>query len=104
MRILVASQKERKQPIKWLIGDDEINPLKYWKVNRGRFPLLSKLANEIYSCPATTAGIKRVFSVAGRLIGNRATTMKDRNFEKKLFCQVNQEVWAQTKICRGFLK
>ena len=52
----------------------------------------SKLAIEIYPCPATMAGIERVFSVAGHLIGTRATTMKDENFEKKLFCNVNQEV------------
>ena len=38
-----------------VISDEEINPLKYWKVNKGRFPLLSKLDTEIYSCPATTA-------------------------------------------------
>ena len=53
--------------------------------------MLSELAIEIYSCPATMAGIERVFSGAGHLIGTRATTMKDENFEKKLFC-VNQEV------------
>ena len=27
-----------------VVSDDEINPLKYWKINSGRFPLLSKLA------------------------------------------------------------
>ena len=90
--ILAASQKERKQPIKWLIFDDEINLLNYWSVNSGQFPLLFKLAIEIYSCLATTAGIERGFSVAGHLIGTRAATMKDENFEKKLFCNVNQEV------------
>ena len=74
-----------------VVSDDEVNPLKYWKINSGRFPLLSKLAMEIYSCPATTAGIERIFSIAGHLIGTRATTMKDENFEKKLFCNVNQE-------------
>jgi hypothetical protein len=71
--------------------DDEINALKYWRINSARFPLLSKFAVEIYSCPATTAGIERVFSIAGHLIGTRATTMKDENFEKKLFCNVNRE-------------
>ena len=73
-----------------VVSDDKINPLKYWKINSGRFPLLSKLAIEIYSCPATTTGIERIFSIAGHLIGTRATTMKDDNFEK-LFCNVNQE-------------
>ena len=68
-----------------------VNPLEYWKINSGRFQLLSKLAVEIYSCPATTAGIERVFSIAGHLIGARATSMKDDSFEKKLFCNVNQE-------------
>ena len=46
-----------------VVSDDEINLLKYWKINSGRFPLLSKLAIEIYSCPATTAGMERIFSI-----------------------------------------
>ena len=62
-----------------VVSDDELNPLKYWKINSGRFPLLSKLAIEIYPCPATTAGIERIFSIAGHLIRTRATTMKDDN-------------------------
>ena len=74
------------------MGDDETNSFKYWRVNSGRFPLLSKLAIELYSCPAIPVGIEGAFSVAVHLIGTRATTMKDENFEKKLFCNVNQEV------------
>ena len=35
--------------------------------------------------------LKEFFSIAGHLIGTRATTMKDENFEKKLFCNVNRE-------------
>ena len=49
-------------------------------------------ATEIYSCPATTAGIERVFSIAGHLIGLRATVMMDENFKQKLFCNVNKKV------------
>ena len=49
-------------------------------------------ATEIYSCPATTAGIERVFNIAGHLIGLRGTVMMDENFEQKLFCNVNEEV------------
>ena len=66
--------------------------MKYQRVKSDRFPLLSKLAIEVYLCSATMAGIERVFSGAGHLIGTRAITMKDENFEKKLFCNVNQDV------------
>ena len=54
--------------------------------------MLSKLVIEIYLCFPITAGIERVFSVADHRIGTRATTMEDENFEKKLFCNVNQQV------------
>ena len=59
--------------------------------------MLSKLAIEIYSCSATTAGIEKVFSVAGHLIGTRATTTKDEHFEQILFGNVNQEVMSGGK-------
>ena len=68
-----------------VVSDDEINPLKYWKINSGRFPWLSKLAIEIYSCPATTAGMERNFSIAGHI-------RKMKILRKTIiFCSVNQE-------------
>ena len=91
--------------------------------NRGKCKVCEKWFEssrfEIYSCPATTAGIERMFSIAGHLIDTRTTTMKDGNFEKKLFCNVNQEamflgrkgkymsVWLETwfvRIRSGFRK
>ena len=41
--------------------------------------------------PCNYGGIERIFSMAGHLIGTRASTMKDENCKKKLFCNVNQE-------------
>ena len=73
-----------------VVSDDEINPLKYWKINSGRFPLLSKLAIEIYSCPATTAGIEKILTIASHLIGT-VQLLRKMKIEKKLFCNVDQE-------------
>lgn len=40
------------------------NPFMFWQGNTLRFPLLSKLARKYLSISATSAPVKRIFSVA----------------------------------------
>lgn len=45
---------------------DEIrSPLEWWRVHRGAFPILSKLAARYLTIPASSASCERVFSQAG---------------------------------------
>ena len=51
------------------------DPLIFWKSHSQQFPLLSKLAKQIYSIPATSTSVERQFSAAGLVINNRRTNL-----------------------------
>lgn len=40
------------------------NPLVFWQNHQDKLPYLAKLARQIYSIPATSAGVERQFSSA----------------------------------------
>ena len=45
--------------------------IKYWLLEKARHPVLSQLALNIYSIPASSADCERVFSELGDLLGRR---------------------------------
>ena len=49
--------------------------LKFWQSNVDEFPCLSKLAREIHSIPATSAGVERQFSIAGLTLSERRNSL-----------------------------
>jgi hypothetical protein len=50
------------------IMDTEIDALKWWKKNSGRFPKLAKIAKDVLSVPASTLASEAAFSLSGRVI------------------------------------
>ena len=48
--------------------DSEIDALKWWKKNSGRFPKLAKIAKDVLSVPASTLASEAAFSLSGRVI------------------------------------
>ena len=63
--------------------------LDWWKLHYGQFPLLAKLARCLFSIPATSAAIERVWSSSGLTITNRRSTLGPRNFKHLLFVHEN---------------
>ena len=59
-----------------------------WK-NEYRFPKLAKLAKQYLAAPASTAGVERVFSAAGRMHSDLRKSMKDSTLEHSLFARFN---------------
>ncbi|GAA0163747.1 hypothetical protein LIER_39651 [Lithospermum erythrorhizon] len=52
-----------------------LNVLHYWKVNEGKYKVLSKMARDILSIPITTVASESTLSVRGRVISQkRAST------------------------------
>lgn len=68
------------------------NPLDFWKAHAGKFKRLGSLAKEILCATATTAGVERVFSIAGLLLSDRRLRTGDVNFETLLFCNINKDL------------
>ncbi|XP_031120883.1 zinc finger BED domain-containing protein RICESLEEPER 2-like [Ipomoea triloba] len=48
--------------------DGEFDLLKWWKVNAGRFPVLSKMARDILVVPISTVASESTFSTSGRVL------------------------------------
>ena len=72
------------------------DPLLFWKKHSTHFPRLSILAKQIFCAPASTAGVERLFSVAGHILSPRKMRLTDANFEHQLFANVNFEMYDQS--------
>ncbi|XP_055961910.1 zinc finger BED domain-containing protein RICESLEEPER 2-like [Mercurialis annua] len=49
-------------------NDDAFNILKWWKLNSGRFPILSRMARDILVVPISTVASESAFSTSGRVL------------------------------------
>lgn len=63
------------------ISEDQ-NPLRYWRLNDERFPILASLAARYLSLPATSASVERLFSVGGSIMRARRASMKIETAER----------------------
>ena len=78
------------------IADEQTNPQEYWRINSHRFPKLAKLAKEVFSCQASTAGIERCFNISKIIISNRLTRTADDSPEMQMFCNINWDLLDRT--------
>ena len=69
--------------------DTDIVLLDWWKNHEYRFPKLAKMAKQYLAAPASTAGVERVFSAAGRMHNDLRKSMKDSTLEHSLFARFN---------------
>ena len=56
------------------LEDTDIVLLDWWKNHEYRFPKLAKMAKQYLAAPASTAGVERVFSAAGRMHNDLRTS------------------------------
>ncbi|CAF1598618.1 unnamed protein product [Rotaria sp. Silwood1] len=68
------------------------NPLDFWKTQSEKFPLLSKLAKQIHSIPATSTGVERQFSSAGLIINQRRTNLNPEQVDNILLIRSLQKL------------
>jgi len=64
------------------------NPLDWWKLNAGKYPILSSIARRILCVPATSAPCERLFSYAGLTISNDRNRLLPENAEEFIFLRV----------------
>ena len=64
------------------------NILEWWKLNKGRFPNIAKLAKAVICIPATSTPSER-FSAVGHIVSKRRTCLNPENIDVILFLNKN---------------
>ncbi|CAB5383759.1 unnamed protein product [Rhizophagus irregularis] len=64
-------------------------PLTWWRINKTRFPVLSKLARKYLAIPATSTLSERLFSEAGNVMTIKRTQLAPNMLENLVFCKKN---------------
>ncbi|KAM0664442.1 hypothetical protein ACQRIU_007024 [Beauveria bassiana] len=72
------------------------NPTAWWVARRHAWPVLSKLALNIFSTPAMSAEPERVFSDGGELITDKRNGLGDDTVEAEML----QKNWISSKVLR----
>ena len=62
-----------------------VRVLQYWKINALRFPVLAGMAKEIFSVPASSGSIERVFSTATDIMQAKRSRTKSDLLEMRVF-------------------
>ena len=65
------------------------NPLEFWHLKATEYTLLAKLASKVFTVPATSAPVERVFSQAGKILNPLRCRMLPKNLETLLFLKMN---------------
>ena len=67
------------------------DPLSFWKLKESEYPILAQLTRKIFSVPATSAPVERVFSQAGKILTPLRSRLLPHHFENLLFLKLNFE-------------
>ena len=68
---------------------NDFDLLKWWKVKEATWPALSKMAKQYLAAPASSAGVERVFSAAGKMHSDLRKSMSDDSLKHSLFAAFN---------------
>jgi len=71
--------------------DQDIDVLAWWKLKERQWPKLVKMVRQYFAAPASSAGVERVFSAAGKMHNDLRKAMKDTSLEHSLFAAYNTE-------------
>ena len=64
---------------------DGFNVLGWWRAHKGIYPNLVKMVREVLACPLSSAGVERLFSGAGKLMGDEQRNMVAATMKATLF-------------------
>ena len=80
-----AVQDELENYLESLEEDDlELDVLEWWKGKERMWPNLAKMVKQYFSQPASSAGVERVFSAAGKMHDDLRKSAKDDSLEHSL--------------------
>jgi len=61
------------------LAPEKESPLEYWKAKAKRWPVMASMAKYYLAIPASSAGVERVFSIAGSLGRARRARLLGKN-------------------------
>jgi hypothetical protein len=70
-------------------ADLATTPLARWRTHAWQFPLLAAVAMHLFSLPASTAALERLFSAAGRAVNRRRPTLRSTAGADLIFGHAN---------------
>lgn len=68
------------------------NPLHWWNVHAGAYPLLARQAKRYLCVPGTSVPSERVFSAAGDIVTAKRSCLTSQHVDQLLFLQKNLQV------------
>ena len=71
------------------VADIHTCVIDWWQQHRHPFPYLNKMARQYLTCPATSAGVERLFSAAGLTFSDLAQAMKEGTLGVRLLTAYN---------------
>ena len=71
--------------------DLEMDVLDWWKDKEKVWPTLAKMVKQYLAQPASSAGVERVFSAAGKMHDDLRKSAKDDTLEHSLFAAFNTD-------------
>ena len=69
--------------------DTELPVLEWWGCRAGRWPNLAKMVRQYMAVPASSAGVERVFSAAGKMHDDLRKSFKDETLEASILAAFN---------------
>ena len=71
--------------------DMDVDVLKFWAAKETKWPALCNMVKQYMAAPASSAGVERVFSAAGKMHGDLQKSAKDSTLEHSLFAAFNTD-------------
>ena len=69
---------------------ESVDPLAFWESLMQEYPLISSVALDILTIPASSAPIERVFSTAGESTTGKRNRLADQNLEREILLKKNK--------------
>ena len=76
----------------------KVDPLQWWKANKGHLPLLAELAREWLCVPAASSSSERLFSQSGNIISSKRQNLDPSTSKKLTLIKVNKLVVNKIKV------
>ena len=68
-----------------------VKVLAWWKAKESKWPSLAKMVKQYFAAPASSAGVERIFSAAGKMHGDLQKSAKDSTLQHSIIAAFNTD-------------